>query len=219
MPNLQGVPFHASATRSPNPAGKSSERIGWGEGNLVQIHDPSHVWHDKSGRTLHIFMRAETGRSGLAALAKAVISDSGAITVDLERAPSGEPVLFVPLPGGQGSFTILFDPQTKLHWLLSPQSTDSMRRVESLDPWHYGLPYNERHRIALYFSKNCMDWCLAGLVADAGGQKRSFFHASTVIAGEDLLMLMREADPDAVNAHNSNLITFRRVRQFRRLAY
>lgn len=211
-PNLLGVPFY-------EPKVRGAPAVGWGEGNLVEIHDPAHVWHDPRGQTLHIFLRTETGRSGLAGLAKAVIADDGRITVDLERAPSGEPTLFVPLPGGQGAFNILYDAKTRLYLLVSSQSTDSMRRVDTLHPWHYGLPANERSRIALYFSKNCMDWCLAGLVADAGLEKRSYFHGSTLIDGDDLLLLMRESDAQAVNTHNSNLITFHRVRQFRRWFY
>jgi hypothetical protein len=218
-PNLLGVPFHPARGKKGGLGEQPIKGFGWGEGNLVQIHDPSHVWHDPSGRTFHIFLRAETGRSGLGALAKAVESADGRITVDLERAPSGEPILFVPLPGGQGAFNILYDSKTRLYLLISSQSTDSMRKVETLAPWHYGLPANERKRIALYFSRNCMDWCFAGLLADAGREKRSYFHGSTLIDGEDLILLMRVADENAVNCHNSNLITFHRVRKFRRLLY
>ena len=79
-PNLLGVPFHPAQGKKAGPASPPIKGFGWGEGNLVQIHDPSHVWHDPSGRTFHIFLRAETGRSGLAALAKAVQSPEGAIT-------------------------------------------------------------------------------------------------------------------------------------------
>lgn len=218
-PNLLGVPFHTPRPRKTEPGVPPNTGTGWGEGNLVQIRDPAHVWHDPAGRTLHIYLRAETGRSGFAAVAKAVLGDDGSITVETARAPSGEPIVFVPLPGGQGAFNILYDEKTRLYWLLSSQSLDSTRKRDFLDPWHYGLPYNERSRIALHFSKNCMDWCFAGLVADAGEQKRSFFHASAVIDGEDLVMLMRVADEAAVNAHNSNLIAFQRVRAFQCLAY
>lgn len=219
-PNLLGVPFHVlNKPRTTEPGVPPDTGIGWSEGNLVQIHDPAHVWHDPAGRTLHIFLRAETGRSGLAAVAKAIIGSDGAIQVETESAPSGEPMLFVPLPGGQGAFNILYDDETQLYWLLSSQSADSMRKRELLSPWHYGQPYNERSRIALHFSKNGMDWSFAGLIADGGNRKRSFFHASTVIDGKDLVMLMRVADDKAVNAHNSNIIAFQRVRDFRRLAY
>ena len=51
------------------------------------------------------------------------------ITVDVEKAPSGEPMLYVPLRGGQMRFYILYDDQTRLYWMISTQSTDSMKRV------------------------------------------------------------------------------------------
>jgi len=215
-PNLLGVPFYRVQGRRAGATADEMKRLGWGEGNLVEIHDPAHVWHAPTQRTLHIFLRAETGRAGLGALAKAVVSHDGQMRVDLERAPSGEPVLFIPLPGGQGAFNILYDAQTRLYLLVSSQSTDSMRRIDTLDAWHYGLPYNERSRIALYYSTNCMDWCQAAVVADAGTARHSYFHGSAVIDGEDLLLLMRESDAEATNAHNSNLITFHRLTQFRR---
>lgn len=218
-PNLMGVPFNALKPRKTEPGVPPDQGMGWGEGNLVRIVDPAHVWHDAAGRTLHIFLRAETGRSGLAAVAKAVCSEDGSIAVDLERAPSGEPILFVPLPGGQGAFNILHDGETRRYWLLSSQSLDSMRKPASLGAWHYGLPANERARIALHFSRNCMDWCFAGIAADGGGRKRSFFHASAVIDGEDLVMVMRVADEAAVNQHDSNIIAFQRIRCFRKLGY
>lgn len=218
-PNLLGVPFHPPRYQKAASAAGPKKGFGWGEGNLVQIHDPSHVWFDPSGRTFHIFLRAETGRSGLAAMAKAVVSPDGAIGVDLERAPTGEPILYVPLPGGQGSFNILYDAPTRLYLLISSQSTDSMRKIDSLDPWHYGLPSNERTRLALWYSRNCMDWCFAGLLTDAGGRKRSYYHGSTLIDGDDLILLMRVADQDAVNCHNSNAIAFQRVPGFRRFLH
>lgn len=94
-----------------------------------------------------------------------------------------------------------------------------MRTRESLGPWHYGLPSNERARIGLYFSKNCTDWCFAGIVADGAGERRSLFRASAIIDGDDLAMVMRLADAAAVSQHDSNIIAFQRVRGFRRLAY
>ena len=52
--------------------------------------------------------------------------------------------------------------------MISTQTTESMKRVELLDPKRWNLPNNERHRLAIYFSKNCVDWCFAALLADAG---------------------------------------------------
>ncbi len=214
-PNLLGVPFYEPGRHGD----RSAPRIGWGETNLVQITDPDHVWGDPTGRTFHILMRAETGRSSLAALAKAVEQEDGRLVVDLETAPSGEPLLYLPFPGGHIGFVIQPDPVTGLHWLVANQATDSMHRPDRLHPRHYGMPYNERGQLALYFSRNCVDWCFAGLLTGNDETVRSSYHGSFVIAGDDLVLMMRTADSRATNAHNSNLITVHRVPNFRELAY
>jgi len=219
QPNLMGVPFYEPGRHDGSGPSRSMTKLGWGEANLVQITDPDHIWHDPTGSTFHMFLRCTTGRSNLAAMAKAVEQADGSIVVDLQRAPSGEPVLYVPFPGGHIGFVVVPDPQTGLHWLLASQATDSMRRVDRLHPKHYGMPANERRQIALHFSRNCMDWCFAGLVVAGDEVTRSCYHAGAAIDGDDLVMLMRTADANAANAHDSNLITFHRVPRFRELAY
>ena len=166
-------------------------------------------------------MRAHTGGSGYAAVAK-VVEDSpgaGAMTTMLETAPSGKRVLFVPCPGGQMKFHILFDGPTGLYWLLSTQATDSMTRAERLSPDRYNLPSNERRRLQLHFSRNCIDWCFAGLVAVGPAEIASRHYASMVIDGDDLHVLSRSGDHRANSPHDGNLITFHTVRGFRELVY
>ena len=224
-PKLFGVPFRkpGSYAQTGVPCAKGVYRgagkMGWGEANMVQITDPDHIWHDPSGRTFHIFMRANTGTTNIACLAKAVEAEDGSINVTLQNAPSGEPMLCVPFPGGHGSFNIVYDEQTRLYWLVSTQSTDSMQRIEKMHPKRYGLPDNERRRLALHFSTNCIDWCFAGLVASTDDMGQCHYGASMIVDGEDLLFLMRTSDAEARNAHDSNLITFHKVRDFRGLAY
>ena len=103
--------------------------------------------------------------------------------------------------------------------MLSSQSTDSMTRPELLPDDRFNLPNNERHRLALHFSTNCVDWCFAGLVAvgDSAGQARHY--ASMVIDGDDLHVLSRSGDSRAHGAHDGNLITFHTVRRFREQIY
>lgn len=220
-PHLIGVPFFQPGPTAPlSLAGtRKMAPIGWLETNVVQFVDPDHVWHDPSGRTLHLWMRAHTGGTNLAAIAKATETEDGQITVALEQAPSGEPMLYVPCPGGHLKFHILYDEKTKLFWLLSNQSTDSMTRSDRLPLNRYSLPNNERHRLVLHFSRNCVDWCFACRVADTRecGQSRNY--ASMVIDGEDLRVLSRSGDSRAKNAHDGNLITFHTVPNFRSLAY
>ena len=219
-PNLLGLPFY-SPGRYEHPASyRGMAPIGWGETNLVQITDPDNIWFDPNGRTFHLLSRAVTGCTNLACLAKAVESEDGSrITVSLQEAPSGIPMLYVPLPGGQVSFHIAYDEPSRLFWMISSQATDSMKRVELLHPKRYGMPNQERNRLVLHFSRNCIDWCFAGVVAKVDDMGQSHHGGNMVIDGDDLQILMRTADSAAKNAHNSNLITFHTVRYFRDLTY
>ncbi|MEW6359529.1 MAG: sialidase family protein [Planctomycetota bacterium] len=217
-PNLIGVPFYKPGSYGPGRT-MGADGIGWSEANLVRIKAPEHIWHDPTGRTFHILMRADTGGTNLACLAKAVETEDGKIRVGLETAPSGAPMLYIPLPGGHGTMCIVYDEDTRLYWMAVAQSTDSMQRVELMPPKRYALPNNERRRLALHFSKNCMDWCFAGLVAAVEDMGQSHYGAHMVIDGADLLLLMRTSDPAAKNAHDSNLITFHKVENFRKLVY
>ncbi len=216
-----GAPFFTPGQTDPaNPRDKRDMApVGWLEANIVQFTDPGHVWFDPAGKTFHIISRAHTGSTNLAMLARAVEDENGKITVGLEQSPAGEDMIFIPCPGGQMKFHILFDEVTRLFWLLSTQSTDSMVRPETLPPDRFNLPNNERRRLQLHFSKNCIDWCFAGLVAVGDSEKQSRHYAAMAIDGDDLRILSRSGDGRAVSAHNGNLITLHTVKKFRDLVY
>jgi hypothetical protein len=220
-----GVPFYPAAYPKGHLAaeGRNSAPIGWLETNVVQFTDPGHYWHDPSGRTFHLYMRAHTGGTGYAALAKAVeqgdTPGTGPIHTMLETVPSGRRMLYLPLPGGQMRFHILFDEPTGLFWLLSSQATDSMTRAELLGPDRFNLPNNERHRLQLHFSKNGVDWCFAGLVATGKTPRQARHYASMLVDGDNLLVLSRSGDHRAHGAHDGNIITLHTVKNFRELVY
>jgi hypothetical protein len=220
-----GVPFFdAPYPRGSEPArGRNMAPIGWLEANVVEIVDPGHQWHDPQGKTFHLFMRAHTGGTGYAALAKVVEQGdkpgTGAMKTMLEQVPSGKKMLFLPMPGGQVKFHVVYDRQTKLYWLLSTQATDSMTKPSRLPGDRYNLPNNERRRLQLHFSKNMVDWCFAGLVAVGPAEVASRHYAAMAIDGEDLVILSRSGDERARTAHDGNLITFHRVPGFRSLVY
>ena len=216
-----GVPFfgfnrHRTVEVAP---GRGMASPGWLEANVVQFTEPAHYWYDPTGHTFHLWMRAHTGGTNLAALAKVVESPDGAMTTMLEEGPSGKKMVFVPCPGGHLKFHILYDDATQLFWLLSNQSTDSMTRAELLEADRYNLPNDERHRLQLHFSRNCIDWCFAGLVAAGDSPLCSRSYPSMVIDGDALHILSRSGDQQAHSAHDSNLITFHTVEDFRELAY
>jgi len=218
-----GVPFYSLGPTVKGKAGGMKPRpmapAGWLETNLVVFRDPDHLWYDPTGRTFYLWMRAHTGTTNFACIAKAVEGPDGAITVQPATAPSGKPVLYVPCPGGHLKFHILYDAVTRLYWLASNQPTDSMTRPDRLPETRYGLPDNERHRLALHFSRNCVDWCFAGLVDKTDDPRQSRNYPSMAFDGDDLLVFARSGSPEAVNAHDGDILTLHRVREFRALVY
>ncbi|OAM89906.1 hypothetical protein AW736_11365 [Termitidicoccus mucosus] len=77
----------------------------------------------------------------------------------------------------------------------------------------------ETGRLVLHFSKNMIDWCFAGLAAVGPSPKQARHYASMDMDGDDLVILSRSGDARAKSAHDGNLITFHRVRNFRDLVY
>jgi len=216
-----GVPFYSSAYPQgamPAPM-RNSAPIGWLETNVIQFKDPDHCWFDPKGKTFHLWARAHTGGTGYAAIAKVVENEDGTMSTMLEKVPSGKTALFVPCPGGQMRFHVLYDERTKLFWLLSSQATDSMTRADRLPANRYNLPNNERHRLQLHFSRNMVDWCFAGLVATGATPSEGRHYASMALDGDNLCVLSRSGDSRAKSAHDGNLITFHTVHDFRKLVY
>ncbi|HPF55917.1 MAG TPA: hypothetical protein PLV03_05200 [Clostridiales bacterium] len=216
-----GIPFY-TVPRSEDAdigGGRRCAPFGWLETNVVQITDPDHIWYDPDGHTFHMLSRAHTGRTNYGCLLKAVENPDGSITTMLETAPSGRHWVYLPIPGGQMKFHILHDDVSGYYWLLSTQSTDSMVIPEKMPKDRYGLPDNERRRLQLHFSKNCVDWCFAGLVDMGDIEKASRHYASMCIMDKDLFIVSRSGDERAQSPHNGNLITLHVVKDFRNLIY
>ncbi len=223
-----GVPFYIPMEKEHEYADEPKgtryfcQNPGWLETNVVKIHDPKHYWYDETGKTYHLFMRAHTAGSGYCMLMKAIVSEENGkevIKVVPEVNPSGKKVVFLPMPGGQMRFHVLYDDVTKLYWLVSTQCTDSMTRRELMGPERYNIPCDERDRLQLSFSKNMVDWCFAGFVAKGDSEKQSRHYCGAAIDGDDLLIVSRSGDKDAFSAHNGNIASFHRVKDFRKLVY
>ncbi len=219
-----GMPFYTSLKTVTNvlctePAKRHFPPPGWLETNVVQFTDPRHIWYDPNGKTFHLWMRAHTGGTNYAAILKVVENDDGSMTTMTETLPSGDELVYVPCPGGEMKFHILYDAESALFWMVSTQPTDSMIRPECLEQDRYDLPNNERQRLVLYFSRNCVDWCFAGLVDCGETQGQARHYASMAILKNDLIVLSRSGDKDALSAHNTNMITVHKVQGFRKLIY
>ncbi len=215
-----GVPFYGSFYPEVKrvPPGRVAP-VGWLESNVVQITDPKHYWYDPTGKTFHIFMRAHTGITNLGCVIKAVEQEDGSIKTMFQTAPSGKKHLYLPLPGGQMKFSVVYDDKTKLYWMVGNQSTDSMTKPEFLPDDRFGLGDNERRRLVLHFSKNMVDWCFAGVVAIGESERSSRHYCQMVIKDDNLLIMSRSGDLESKDAHNGNIATFHKVKNFRDLVY
>lgn len=215
-----GMPFFPEGYLTPgrDKNVRYNAPAGWLEGNIAQIHDPSHVWFDPSGKTFQILLRCHAGGfPNTACLLKAKHKADGSIKVSWQLAPSGATCAFVSIPGGHLKFHILYDEQASRYFMASNISNDSMTRPEMLEDGRYNLPNDERRYLAVYVSRNLIDWQQLDVVAWGGQPTESRNYPAMAISGDDLLILIRSGDGKSVSAHNSNLITFHRIRNYRDL--
>ena len=125
---------------------------------------------------------------------------------------------YYPMPGAQCKFQIVHDKVDGLYWTTVTLATNPWQDREPLRRIGYsGPPGNERRILMLMYSVDALNWFQAGCVAMSQSIMESFSYASQVISGDDLLVVARTAR-DGKNQHDTNLITFHRVKGFRGLA-
>ena len=128
---------------------------------------------------------------------------------------------FYPIPGAQQRFHVIYDEVSRLFWApvnLVTDSQDTQGIGKKLQQMGFkGTPGNERRILMLNYSLDALNWFQAGCVAMYPSHLQSFHYAAPLIDGDDLLILVRTSR-DAPNQHDSELMTFHRVRDFRSLA-
>ena len=220
LPAYNGVPFYRTGKQTPDgPQHRYCGDPGVLETHVMRIYDSRHMLYDPADRTVMLVMRCHSGLTNIACLAKGVEMPDGSLDLQQVKTPGGAPLVYISMPGGHMKFHIVYDEKTRLYFMVSSQSVDSMTRPDLLSQERYGLPDNERHRLALYFSSNLFDWCFAGMVAIGKTPRCSRHYASMVIDGDELLILSRSGDEQARSAHNGNILTLHRVADFRSLIY
>jgi hypothetical protein len=186
------------------PAGLPLEgdgHAGMLETNVVRVVDPSRPFYDPSGRSVVLLSRANTGMPDIGVLLRGRELEDGSLTIDRWPRKDGE-VMFAHIPGGHLKFYILYDAVSGLFWLLHSQSDGRM---------------NERRWLALSYSPDLLRWTFAGLVAVGPTDRSARHYATMIVDGDDLCIVSRSGDENARNAHDGNIVTFHRVRNFRKL--
>ena len=170
------------------------------EGNVVLVN----------GR-LRVLARAVIDRNGTSNMAAVfdVKDEAGRLGLDFSQ--------LYPLPGGQCKFFTVFDPESQLFWMASNPVANSQYWVNPELTTQSRLPGNDRRFLMLSYASDGLNWFPAGCIAAAQSLKQSFHYPCMVIDGADLAVLSRTS-VNSGDYHDSDLLTFHRVRDFRSLA-
>ncbi|QOH36487.1 BNR repeat-like domain protein [Burkholderia cepacia] len=166
----------------------------WEEGNVV----------GRQGAAPAVMLRVNTANGPEKAALVATGNDGRTLSFDPARD-------FVDLPGAGKKFTIRFDPQSKQYWTIT-----------NAVPKRAGRMNLERMRntLVLLSSPDLRQWTARRVVLQHADTKRhGFQYVDWQFDGSDLVAVLRVAfdDPEggAASQHDSNFITFLRVRRFR----
>ena len=173
------------------------------ETNVVRIYNPSHPFYDATGKSVVLLSRASTGFPDIGVMLRGYEREDGSLAIGRCHLDNGD-VLFVHIPGANLKFHLVYDPKSELYWLLHSQIDGRM---------------NARRRLALSYSPDLLHWTFAGLVAVGPTDRSARHYATMIVNGDDLCIVSRSGDEQARNAHDGNIVTFHRVRNFRDLVY
>ena len=173
------------------------------ETNVIRVYDEKNPFYDPSGKSVVLMMRACVGLPDIGVMMKGVEKTDGSLAVE-KLTKNGREMYFAHIPGADLKFYVVYDPESRLYWLLHSQMDGRM---------------NYRRRLALSYSPDLLKWTLAGLVAVGPADNAARHYASMIIHGDDLLIVSRSGDERARNSHDGNLVTFHRVKDFRDLIY
>ena len=173
------------------------------ETNVVRVYDENNPFYDPTGKSVVLMMRASTGFPDIGVMMKGVERPDGSLAVE-KLQKNGKDIFFVHIPGADLKFYTVYDPESKLYWLLHSQIDGRM---------------HARRRLALSYSPDLLRWTFAGLVAVGPADNAARHYASMIIHGDDLLIVSRSGDERARNAHDGDIVTFHKVKSFRSLIY
>ena len=173
------------------------------ETNVIRVYDEKSPFYDPSGKSVVLMMRASVGIPDIGVMMRGVEKPDGSLAVE-KLTKNGREMYFAHIPGADLKFFVVYDPESRLYWLLHSQMDGRM---------------NYRRRLALSYSPDLLKWTFAGLVAVGPADNAARHYASMIIHGDDLLIVSRSGDERARNSHDGNLVTFHRVKDFKDLIY
>ena len=187
---------------------------GWLEGVLVRMEHPG-----GSGKIVDLLRVSNDVTSNISA--RIAVDDAGPTLEARFERYAFDPGL------GCTHCSVRYDAPSRLYWMASNVNRDSTRDLTGTAMAHL-RGGQERSNLALFYSRNCADWFMAGLIAYSPDWVHSFHYPHFIIDGDDLVAIVRSHVESPLNErtvssntaghHNSNAVTFHRVRRFRSLA-
>ena len=173
------------------------------ETNVIRVFDENNPFHDPSGKSVVLMMRANTGFSDIGVMMRGVEKEDGSLAVEKLRYKDHD-MYFAHIPGADLKFYVCYDKESGLYWLLHSQIDGRM---------------SARRRLALSFSPDLLHWTFAGLVAVGPADNGSRHYATMMIDGDNIYIVSRSGDERAKSAHDGDIVTFHKVKDFRSLVY
>lgn len=193
--------------------------LNWMEGNVIQMYDEESMWYDANMNSFYILLRSQVYRSGYAAVMKVTENTDGTMTPSIVKTEAGNNQMFVAMPGGHDKFSVIYDEESELYWLASSYSDNSILNRKYVTGDMQGKAWLEREQLALYFSKDAMNWNFAGMIAEGDSARESRSYPHIVASGDDLLVVMRCGTEESSSLHDNNILSFHRIKDFRDLVY
>lgn len=129
----------------------------------------------------------------------------------------------VVMPGGGKKFTCRYDPVSDLYWALT--NPDAEEKVTHDGIYRKGMSHSlMRNRLALICSRDLHEWRVVddSVLYDPDYFFHGFQYADWVFDGDDIAAVVRVAAPESrglpQRQHDSNMMTFVRIRNFRNAA-
>jgi len=179
---------------------------GWCEGNAVV---------DKNGNIANILRVDDRTTFDEKAAVVQVSADGKHSTFDPKTG-------FIPFPGGSKKFVVHYDKKSGLYWTLSNYITKHYYDEVSNYPKRIRSS-RVRNTLALCTSPDLYNWQVNEIILqDTSVAKHGFQYVDWQFEGDDLIFVCRTAYNDesggANNCHDSNFITFHRIKNFRKLS-
>ena len=166
----------------------------WLEGNMIKRESDGQIFN---------MMRVEGKTDDMAAMLR-VSSDGKSLEFNLDD--------FARLPGANKKFVPRYDPISKKYWTLSNYIPEEYRTSRA--------PAACRNVLALMESKDLKTWRLNSILIKSGDVKHDGYqYTDWLFDGDDIIFVCRTACFDGIskakNHHDSNFMTFHRIKNFR----